>query len=432
MSEQTHEESQNKDQDRPLGEQEDLDKKENTSEELKDDMEEGFEPVEVDLEVAGKDEPEASEDENQHFQQADSEENSSSDEEVEELEELNPSVDWDALLDEAAKHDLDEARLLHLQGAMETILYMNDKPLSLPRLRNLVDQEVPLKIYRKLIHQLMAEYDRPHHGFALQEVALGFQFRTKPVFSKYIQAVHKVVPVKLSRSAMEVLAIVAYKQPATKTEVDEVRGVDSSHGIRTLLEKRMIRITGRSEKMGRPALYGTTQDFLEFFGLKDVKDLPSMEELKEMIPKSEVGNTQNIQKLVKEETSLDFEEDLDLDAIREQVKNIQTSTRFTDELTTQEKLKGKGAEEAASAKSAFDVLEDMVGMTEDGDSSDQNAEDAESGEQELGSTESSEERSDEETPSGEADERLVRARQFLEGSLDNSEEEPSEPQEPDL
>jgi segregation and condensation protein B len=120
----------------------------------------------------------------------------------------------------------------------------------------------------------------------LHEVAGGFQFRTNPMNAHWVQQLVAGKPVKLTRAQLEVLAIVAYRQPITRPEVDEVRGVDSGGTRKVLLDRGLLRVLGKKEEPGRPMLYGTSKEFLEFFNLKDLKDLPTLREFYELSEES--------------------------------------------------------------------------------------------------------------------------------------------------
>ena len=133
-----------------------------------------------------------------------------------------------------------------------------------------------------LLETLKAGYASEESGIELVEVAEGWQFRTKPQFAEWIKRLNTVRPSKLSAPAMETLAIVAYRQPITRAEIDYVRGVDSGGVIKTLLDKRLIKIIGKKELPGRPLVYGTTQEFLEVFSLKDISALPNLQDIKQM------------------------------------------------------------------------------------------------------------------------------------------------------
>ena len=119
-------------------------------------------------------------------------------------------------------------------------------------------------------------------GFFLVEVAQGYQFRSKPEYGEWIRKLKKITPTKLSRAALETLAIIAYKQPSRRAEVEAIRGVDVGGILRMLMEKKLIKILGRQNVPGRPIIYGTTAKFLEFFSLKDISSLPTLEEIGEV------------------------------------------------------------------------------------------------------------------------------------------------------
>ena len=155
-------------------------------------------------------------------------------------------------------------------GIIETLVFMSDKPVALTRIRSVVDEKLSLEFLYECISDVQKRYDNEMHGIRLVEVGEGFQFRTKPQFSKYVQNYFKVTSLVLSPSALEVLAFIAYKQPISKIELERIRGVDSSHLVRLLIDKRLVKIVGRSEEVGRPTLYGTTKEFLEVFNLRNL------------------------------------------------------------------------------------------------------------------------------------------------------------------
>lgn len=171
---------------------------------------------------------------------------------------------------------------------LEAVLFASDMPVEMERLSEIIDGLTPSEIM-DLIDSLNREYETEGRSFRLVEVAGGFQFETLPQFGSFIEKLYrsKSRP-KLSRASLETLAIVAYKQPISKVEIDALRGVDSDAAIRTLQNRDLIEITGRSEAVGRPIIYGTTQEFLRYFGLKNIKDLPGADELASMFDGSEV------------------------------------------------------------------------------------------------------------------------------------------------
>lgn len=169
-----------------------------------------------------------------------------------------------------------------LKGALESLILVSDKPVPAMRLARLTRQD--LGHVRKALAELSEEYRG--RGIALDEIAGGYQFRTSPRYAPFVRSLTQQKPVKLTRAQLEVLAIIAYRQPVTRPEIDEVRGVDSGSAIKVLLERDVIKIIGKRDDAGRPMLYGTTNDFLELFGLKSLRDLPTLKEFAELTPES--------------------------------------------------------------------------------------------------------------------------------------------------
>jgi segregation and condensation protein B len=134
------------------------------------------------------------------------------------------------------------------------------------------------------IEELNAHYETEGHAFEIWEVAGGYQLRTRSVYAGYLQQLLRERTLRLSRPALETLAVVAYKQPATRAEIEHVRGVDVGAVLRSLVERRLVRIAGHREVPGRPLLYATTRRFLEVFGLASLEDLPTLRELQELVP----------------------------------------------------------------------------------------------------------------------------------------------------
>lgn len=166
-----------------------------------------------------------------------------------------------------------------LKSIIESLLFASDKPLPIKRLIELT-AERNLENVAAAVEMLRADYaDR---GVVLHEVAGGFQFRTNPMNAHWVRQLLAGKPVKLSRAQLEVLSIIAYRQPITRPEIDEIRGVDSGGTVKGLLDRTLLRVLGKKEEPGRPMLYGTSKDFLEFFNLKDLKDLPTLREFYEL------------------------------------------------------------------------------------------------------------------------------------------------------
>ena len=248
-----------------------------------------------------------------------------------------------------------------LCGAVETIIFMSDRPISIQKLKAQIDVEIPLRVIHEALIRLQAGYEDKYHGIRLVEVAEGYQFRTKATYSKFVQNLFKVNSLVLTPTALEVLAIIAYKQPVSKNDVEKIRGVDSSHIIRALMDKRLVKMAGRSEELGRPSLFATTEEFLEVFNLADISALPPEYELEEMATKNTLGTIADIKSVVfrsegKKLFSADeFEE---LDKLSEDIQHIASDTIFTSLLKSEEKRKVDG--ESSVRKSAFDILEEFV------------------------------------------------------------------------
>lgn len=176
-----------------------------------------------------------------------------------------------------------------LQSAVEAVLFMNHKPMTLAKLRELINPGIAEDDYRTALSNLMAGHFDESRGIELVEVANGYQLRTKPENKDIIRRMYQLAPMKLTNAMLEVLSIVAYNQPVTREGVDKIRSVDSSHLLRALLDKKMLRIAGKSDEVGKPMIYGTSKEFLELFGLRDLGALPTLRDIEEMLPKNEVG-----------------------------------------------------------------------------------------------------------------------------------------------
>jgi segregation and condensation protein B len=169
-----------------------------------------------------------------------------------------------------------------VRGAVEAVLYAASEPLSPRDLRKILP-EVGTEEIKQCLQELLELYYGEGRGLQIVEVAGGYQITTRPEFHERVSTLfHFKPPSKISIQALETLATIAYRQPITVPEIQELRGVRSTSVIRTLLEKKLIRITGRKAVVGRPLLYGTTKEFLLRFGLKDLGELPSLEDMAEV------------------------------------------------------------------------------------------------------------------------------------------------------
>ena len=179
---------------------------------------------------------------------------------------------------------------------IESLLFVADEPLSLRKIKQVVE-ELDESSIRQILAELKEEYTQSNRAIQLIEIANGFQFATRPSYADWVnKLVQSTTKFRLTKPALETLTIVAYRQPVMRAEIESIRGVDSGGVIQTLLEKKLIRVTGRKEVVGRPLLYGTTQEFLDHFGLRNLSDLPTIEEV---VPESAIGQAS-------EETGIDL------------------------------------------------------------------------------------------------------------------------------
>lgn len=162
---------------------------------------------------------------------------------------------------------------------VEAVLFSSDGPLVANRIAAAVGAITPKQV-RESVERLNAGYEQANRSFQIEHIAGGYQMLTRPEYAVYLQRLYKVrSESRLSTAALETLAVVAYKQPVVRAEVEAIRGVASGEMLRSLMEKGLIRIVGRAEELGRPMLYGTTKRFLEIFGLRSIEDLPKVPEL---------------------------------------------------------------------------------------------------------------------------------------------------------
>ncbi|HEY5674580.1 MAG TPA: SMC-Scp complex subunit ScpB [Malonomonas sp.] len=169
-----------------------------------------------------------------------------------------------------------------LKRLTEAFIFAAASPLSLDRLCQLL--ECPRPELRAVIEQLQSEYPPSVRGFYLAEVAGGYQFRTAAELGPWLRKLSKERTFRFSPAGLETLAIIAYRQPITRAEIEYLRGVDSGGVMKTLLEKNLLRILGKKDVPGRPLLYGTSRQFLELFGLRDLNDLPTLKEFSALDP----------------------------------------------------------------------------------------------------------------------------------------------------
>lgn len=163
------------------------------------------------------------------------------------------------------------------KSIIEALLFLSGEPITLSNIKETL--EIPESEIKKLIDELIVEYNERDAGLLIVEVANGYQIVTNPKYFEWVKKFKgQQLSQRLSMPALETLAIIAYKQPIIRAEIEQIRGVNSESAIRTLHERRLIKIIGRKEAPGRPFLYGTTKEFLQYFGLKDLTELPTLKE----------------------------------------------------------------------------------------------------------------------------------------------------------
>lgn len=195
-----------------------------------------------------------------------------------------------------------------MRNIIEALLIASDRPLAIEKIIEVLG-EGQAALIRSLLTQLQMDYETSGRSYQLVEIAGGFQISTRAEYSPWLKKYFgtKLVS-RLSRAGLETLSIIAYKQPLTRLDIENIRGISNSSGvIQTLLERDLIKIRGRKEVPGRPLLYGTTNEFLRYFGLKDLTELPRIEELAEIVAASGADNSsgENIQREISRSESAD-------------------------------------------------------------------------------------------------------------------------------
>ena len=190
--------------------------------------------------------------------------------------------------------------ILELTPLVEALIFAADGPIKAERMAEALD--VPHAEILAALDALAVDYAEHPRGFFLQQVAGGCQLRTRPEYADYLRKLGHSRPFRFSRPALETLAIIAYRQPVTRAEIEYLRGVDSGSVLKTLLEKRLLRILGKKDVPGKPMIYGTTREFLELFGLPDLSALPTLREFSELVPdQGNGGDAETLPLLVDDE-----------------------------------------------------------------------------------------------------------------------------------
>ena len=225
---------------------------------------------------------------------------------------------------------------------MESLLFMSPEPRPFSDFMTLFKTDFSSQQIEEFLNEFQKEYNqKPERGLVVEKVSKGWQMRTKKENKEHLLKIKPPGIFRLSRPSLEVLAIIAFEQPCPKMKVDEIRGVDSGHLLRNLIEKELIYLSGKSELPGKPSLYKTSQKFLQIFGLDSLKDLPSQEEIQELLSdvKTEESLESVSQGLVSDEKSNhNYEEDeKENKRIKDVIKSLPSSVQFLQEEKTKEK-----------------------------------------------------------------------------------------------
>ncbi|HQP10763.1 MAG TPA: SMC-Scp complex subunit ScpB [Candidatus Omnitrophota bacterium] len=187
-----------------------------------------------------------------------------------------------------------DGSLQHVKGIIESLLFVNEKTVTLDQMKKVLEM-VPASDVKKAIAELQSEYEARKCGMMIVEIAGGYQMLSNPLYASYLRNFYKTKhKEKLSKPALESMAIVAYKQPVTRSDIELIRGVNSDGVVAHLLSKELIKVVGRKDVPGHPYLFGTTKQFLEYFGLKSLDDLPTLEEFPTLQPAAENSSNQKL------------------------------------------------------------------------------------------------------------------------------------------
>ena len=185
-----------------------------------------------------------------------------------------------------------------LSQHIEALIFCAQKPIKLKEIQDCLSEmfeaDVPKEHIDESIEKLQAKFAEESNSFEIVKSGGGYQFLTKPAFQASISILLKQQSKKrLSTSALETLSIIAYKQPVTKSEIEQIRGVNCDYAVQKLLEKELVKIKGKAESIGRPLLYGTSERFMDYFGINDIKDLPTPKDFAQ--PENEIGNQEGLE-----------------------------------------------------------------------------------------------------------------------------------------
>lgn len=168
-----------------------------------------------------------------------------------------------------------------IKSILESLLFATERPLTVKEMQAVFGEELGVGLIHEALESLKKDYEEQGRAFRLCEIAGGFQIRTEPFYAEWIAKLEQKKPTRLSMPALETLAIIAYRQPVTRSEIDDIRGVDSGGVLKGLVDRKLVKILGKKDEPGCPMIYGTTPEFLGLFGIQKLADLPSLKEFEE-------------------------------------------------------------------------------------------------------------------------------------------------------
>ena len=230
-----------------------------------------------------------------------------------------------------------------LKGVLETLIFIAGRPVGTSEMmqtfKTVTEGFKPtIKDLEEALESLEREWEERGRGIQLSRVAEGYEFRSRPAMASWIKTLNQPKPQRLSVAAVETLALIAYRQPVTRSDIESVRGVDSGGVLKSLTDRRLIKSVGRKEEAGRPLLYATTTEFLELFGLKDLSDLPPLSEFEEMAKTQAVSAAEeqglNVSDLISTPEELGMLEEEDraaMEELDEKLKELKTAEKAAEE-----------------------------------------------------------------------------------------------------
>ncbi len=253
---------------------------------------------------------------------------------------------------------------LSLKPVIEALIFAAETPLTIERMAGVLEGE-DKAIIKEALAEVIAEYKERAGGLYIEEVAGGYIFRTNPEFAPHLRRLFKIGLQKISKAAMETLAVIAYKQPVTRAELEAIRGVDSGGVLATLMEKRFIKVVGRKEVPGRPVVYGTTKEFLETFDLKDLSCLPSLKDIQRMEEENAAENPEGSKDSIEDSIQINPEDEADIQGGVQEGASAPTEEELPDRDAT--RAGDKDGEEVFEAGETCPDETEPEGVDQDGD-----------------------------------------------------------------